>query len=88
MAPLRSTGERVVELIGAVVTGVGGGAITVQHFRLQECADSATGLLALVHLTLGNLTLRCVYRVGQSHACSSPSLTETGMPGSMRSPRK
>jgi len=36
MTPPRSAREWAVELIGAVVTEIGGGAITVQYFRLQE----------------------------------------------------
>ncbi|WP_299161036.1 hypothetical protein [Accumulibacter sp.] len=47
MTPPRSTREWAVGLINTVVTGIGGGAIAVQHFRLQEWVDSITRLVAL-----------------------------------------
>jgi len=34
-------------------TGIGGGAIAVQYFRLQEWVDSVTGLVALGGLIFG-----------------------------------
>ena len=37
----------------ASVTGIGGGAIAVQYFRLQEWVDSVTGLVALGGLIFG-----------------------------------
>jgi hypothetical protein len=39
--------EWAVGLISTVVTGIGGRAIAVQYFRLQEWVDSVTGLVAL-----------------------------------------
>ena len=36
-----------------MVTGIGGGAIAVQYFRLQEWVDSVAGLVALAGLTFG-----------------------------------
>ncbi len=40
-------------MISTVVTGIDGGAIAIQHFRLQEWVDSVTGLVALGGLTFG-----------------------------------
>ncbi len=40
-------------MISTVVTGIGGGAIAVQYFRLQEWVDSVTGLVALGGLIFG-----------------------------------
>jgi hypothetical protein len=48
-APPRSTRK----WISTVVTGIGGGAIAVQYFRLQEWVDSVTGLVALGGLIFG-----------------------------------
>jgi hypothetical protein len=45
-------------VISTVVTGIGGGAIAVQYFRLQEWVDSVTGLVAL-----GGLIFFKSYRV-------------------------
>ncbi|WP_299160955.1 hypothetical protein [Accumulibacter sp.] len=53
MTPPRLTREWAVGLISTVVTGIGGGAIAVQYFRLQEWVDSMTGLLALGGLIFG-----------------------------------
>jgi len=53
MTPPRSTREWAVGLISTVVTGIGGGAIAVQYFRLQEWVDSVTGLVALGGLIFG-----------------------------------
>ena len=53
MTPPRSTREWAVGLISTVVTGISGGAIAVQYFRLQEWVDSVTGLVALGGLILG-----------------------------------
>ncbi len=41
-------------MISTVVTGIGGGAIAVQYFGLQEWFDSVTGLVLL-----GGLIFRC-----------------------------
>jgi hypothetical protein len=40
-------------VISTVVTGIGGGAIAIQDFRLQEWVDSVTGLVALGGLIFG-----------------------------------
>ena len=40
-------------MISTVVTGIDGGAIAIQYFRLQEWVDSVTGLVALGGLTFG-----------------------------------
>ena len=44
---------RDVGSISTVVTGIGCGAIAVQHFRAQEWVDSMTGLMALGGLIFG-----------------------------------
>ena len=36
-----------------MITGIGGGAIAVQYFRLQGSVDSLTGLVALGGLIFG-----------------------------------
>lgn len=46
MTPLRTHREWAVGVISTVVTGIGGGAIAVQYFGLQEWVDSVTGLVA------------------------------------------
>jgi len=66
MTPPRSMHEGAGGLIRTVVTGIGGGAIAVQHFRLQEWVDSATGLVALGGLIFGCglpgwAIVRCVF---------------------------
>ncbi|MCM8620496.1 MAG: hypothetical protein NFW16_01870 [Candidatus Accumulibacter sp.] len=53
MTPPRSTREWAVGLISTVVTGIGGGAMAVQYFRLQEWVDSMIGLVALGDLIFG-----------------------------------
>lgn len=53
MTPPRSTREWAVGLISTVVTGIGGGAMAVQYFRLQEWVDSMIGLVALGGLIFG-----------------------------------
>jgi hypothetical protein len=53
MTPPRSTREWAVGLISTVVTGISGGAIAVQYFRLQEWVDSLTGVVALGGLIFG-----------------------------------
>ena len=53
MTPPRSTRDWAVGLISTVVTGIGGGAIAVQYFGLQERVDSVTGLVALGGLIFG-----------------------------------
>ncbi len=53
MTPPRTHREWAVRVISTVVTGVGGGAIAVQHFRLPEGVDSVTGRVALGGLILG-----------------------------------
>ena len=42
MTPPRTHREWAVGVISTVVTGIGGGAIAVQYFRLQEWVDSVT----------------------------------------------
>jgi hypothetical protein len=83
MTPPRTHREWAVGVISTVVTGIGGGAIAVQYFRLQEWVDSVTGLVAL-----GGLIFGCGLPGGRSCAGSSTSSRRTGMPGSMRSRRK
>ncbi|WP_300340625.1 hypothetical protein [Accumulibacter sp.] len=53
MTPPRSMREWAVGLISTVVTGIGGGAMAVEYFRLQEWVDSANGLVALGGLIFG-----------------------------------
>ena len=53
MTPPRSMREWAVGLISTVVTGIGGDAIAVQYFRLQEWVDSVIGLVALGGLIFG-----------------------------------
>ncbi len=53
MTPPRSTREWAVRVISTVVTEFGGGAIAVQYFRLEEWANSVTGLVALGGLIFG-----------------------------------
>ena len=53
MTPPRSTRDWAVGFISTVVTGIGGGAIAVQYFRLQEWVDSVTGRVALGGLIFG-----------------------------------
>ncbi|MBK7676189.1 hypothetical protein [Accumulibacter sp.] len=53
MTPPRTQREWVVGLISTVVTGIGGGAITVQYSRLQEWVDSVTGVVGLGGLIFG-----------------------------------
>ena len=53
MTPPRTHWEWAVGVISTVVTGIGGVAIAVQYFRLQECVESVTGLVALGELTFG-----------------------------------
>ncbi len=40
-------------MISTIITGIGGGAIAVQYFRLQGWVDSLTGLVALGGLIVG-----------------------------------
>jgi hypothetical protein len=53
MTQPRSTREWAVGLISTVVSGIGGGAMAVQYFRLQEWVDSMIGLVALGGLIFG-----------------------------------
>ncbi len=53
MTPPRSKREWAVGLISTVVTGIGGGAITVQYFGLHDWVQSVTGLMALGGLIFG-----------------------------------
>ena len=53
MTPPRSTREWAVGVISTVVTEFGDGAIAVQYFRLEEWANSVTGLVALGGLIFG-----------------------------------
>jgi len=39
--------------MSTVVTGIGGGAIAIHYFRLQEWVDSVTGSVALGGLIFG-----------------------------------
>jgi hypothetical protein len=52
-SPRVSFGAWAVGVISTVVTGIGGGAIAVQYFGLQEWVDSVTGLVALGGLIFG-----------------------------------
>ncbi len=45
--------QRAAGVISRALTGIGGGPIAVQYFRLQEWVDSATGLVALGGLIFG-----------------------------------
>jgi hypothetical protein len=51
--PPRTHREWAVGVISTVVTGIGGGAIAVQYFGLQEWVESVTGLVALGGLIFG-----------------------------------
>jgi len=53
MTPPRTHREWAVGVISTVVTGIGGGAISVQYFGLQEWVESVTGLVALGGLIFG-----------------------------------
>ncbi len=53
MTPPRSKREWAVGLISTVVTGIGGGAITVEYFGLHDWVQSLTGLFALGGLIFG-----------------------------------
>lgn len=53
MTPPRTHREWAVGVISTVVTGIGGGAIAVQYFGLQEWVNAATGLVALGGLIFG-----------------------------------
>ena len=53
MTPPRTYREWAVGVISTVVTGIGGGAIAVQYFGLQEWVDSVTGLVALGGVIFG-----------------------------------
>jgi hypothetical protein len=53
MTPPRTHREWAVGVISTVVTGIGGGAIAVQYFGLQEWVESVTGLVALGGLIFG-----------------------------------
>ncbi len=53
MTPPRTHREWAVGVISTVVTGIGGGAIAVQYFHLQEWVDSMIGLVALGGLIFG-----------------------------------
>ena len=53
MTPPRTHREWAVGVISTVVTGIGGGAMAVQYFRLQEWVDSMIGLVALGGLIFG-----------------------------------
>ncbi len=53
MTPPRSKREWAVGLISTVVTGVGGGAMAVEYFKLHEWVQSITGLMALGGLIFG-----------------------------------
>jgi len=53
MTPPRTHREWAVGVISTVVTGIGGGAIAIEHFGLQEWVLSITGLAALGGLIFG-----------------------------------
>jgi hypothetical protein len=53
MTPPRSKREWAVGLISTVVSSVGGGAVMVQHFQLQEWVHTVVGLVALGGLIFG-----------------------------------
>ena len=53
MTPPRSKREWAVGLISTVVTGIGGGAITVEYFGLHDWVQSITGLMAMGGLIFG-----------------------------------
>ena len=53
MTPPRTHREWAVGVISTVVTGVGGGAMAVQYFGLQEWVNAVTGLVALGGLIFG-----------------------------------
>jgi hypothetical protein len=53
MTPPRTHREWAVGVISTVVTGIGGGAIAVQYFGLQEWVESVIGLVALGGLIFG-----------------------------------
>lgn len=54
MTPPRNKREWAVGLISTVVSSIGGGAITVEHFHLHHWAFSTVGLCAL-----GGLMFAC-----------------------------
>jgi len=75
--------EWAVGVISTVVTGIGGGAIAVQYFGLQEWVESVTGLVALGGLIFGSgLPGWAIVRWFLT------SSRRTGVRGSMRSRRK
>ena len=53
MTPPRSKREWAVGLISTVVSSVGGGAMLVQYFQLQEWVQTVMGLVALGGLIFG-----------------------------------
>lgn len=53
MTPPRSKREWAVGLISTVVSSVGGGAVMVQYFQLQEWVHTVVGLVALGGLIFG-----------------------------------
>ena len=53
MTPPRSKREWAVGLISTVVSSVGGGAMMVQYFQLQEWVQTVMGLVALGGLIFG-----------------------------------
>lgn len=53
MTPPRTHKEWAVGVISTVVTGIGGGAIAIEYFGLQEWASSIIGLAAMGGLIFG-----------------------------------
>lgn len=53
MTPPRTHKEWAVGVISTVVTGIGGGAMAIEHFGLQEWVHSITGLAALGGMIFG-----------------------------------
>ena len=53
MTPPRTHKEWAVGVISTVVTGIGGGAMAIERFGLQEWVHSITGLAALGGLIFG-----------------------------------
>lgn len=53
MTPPRTHREWAVGVISTIVTGVGGGAMAVQYFGLQEWVNAVPGLVALGGLIFG-----------------------------------
>jgi len=88
MKPPLSTRERAVVLISIVVTGIGGGAIAVQCFRLRGWVDSVTGFVALGGVIFGcgrpgdqangsPIAAEAVRRIGELYAIEAQAKDKT-----------